>query len=226
MTQEEHEKLQEPSGQSQDEVQTLLRYLRMLADQTRLRLIGLLANQQRSVEELATLLDLRPSTVSWHLGKLKEVELVEMRAEGNTHIYRLNGKGLGRINTLLGSPERIALWAQVGTGDAWERKVIADYMQDGRLKAIPAYRKKLEVILRWLAKQFAYGRIYPEQDVNAILGRFHGDTATLRRELIGYKLLQRDHGLYWRPETAGAEPTATSEAEPTATSEAVDENTA
>jgi len=202
MAQQTHEELQEPSDQSQEEMQTLLRYLRTLADQTRLRMIGLLANQQRSVEELATLLDLRPSTVSWHLGRLKEAELVQMRVEGNTHIYRLNGKGLGRVNKLLGSPERIALWAEEGAGDSWERKVIADYMLEGRLKAIPAYRKKLEVILRWLANQFAYGRTYPEKDVNAILGSFHKDTATLRRELIGYKLLQRDHGLYWRPATA------------------------
>src|SRR5215813_10196704 len=102
-------------------MQSLLRYLKTLADQTRLRLIGLLANQQRSVEELATLLDLRPSTVSWHLGKLKEVELAELRAEGNTHIYRVNGKGLGHINKLLGSPERIALCAEEVAGDAWER---------------------------------------------------------------------------------------------------------
>src|SRR5262249_28551765 len=106
MTRDEHVRPQERSAQSPDEMQTLLRYLKTLADQTRLRLIGLLASQQRSVEELAAHVDLKPSTVSWHLGKLKEIELVEMRAEGNTHVYRLSGKGLGRINRLLGSPER------------------------------------------------------------------------------------------------------------------------
>jgi hypothetical protein len=181
-------------------MQIVLRYLKTLADQTRLRLIGLLASQQRNVEELAALLNLKSSTVSWHLGKLKELELVDMRAEGNTHVYRLNGKGLGRINKLLGARERIALWVEEEVGDVWERKVIADYVMDGRLKTIPAYRKKLEIILRWLANQFTYGRSYPEHEVNTILGRFHEDTATLRRELIGYKLLQRDHGVYWRPE--------------------------
>src|SRR5579871_3796148 len=95
-------------SEERDNLQTLLRYLKTLADQTRLRMIGLLATQKRSVEELAALLDLTPSTVSWHLGKLKELELAEMRAEGTTHVYRLNGKGLGRINRLLGSPERVA----------------------------------------------------------------------------------------------------------------------
>lgn len=197
--------------EEQSELQTLLRYLKTLADQTRLRILGLLANQQRSVDELAALLDLRPATVSWHLAKLKELELVQMRAEGNTHIYRLNGKGLGRINSLLGSPQRMALWVDDGAGDAWERKVIGDYLQDGRLKAIPSYRKKLQVILRWLAERFEYGRTYGENEVNELLGRYHEDTAALRRELVGYKLLARERGVYWRtepPATSGVAATA------------------
>lgn len=186
------------SQREESELQTLLRYLKTLADQTRLRILGLLANQSRSVEELAHLLDLKASTVSWHLGKLKELELVDMRAEGNTHVYRLNGKGLGRINHMLGSPERMSLWVDEEGGDTWERKVIADYVQNGRLKVIPAYRKKRDILLRWLAEKFEYGRTYTEKEVNALLSQYHEDTATLRRELVGYKLLQRERGIYWR----------------------------
>jgi hypothetical protein len=185
-----------------DDMQTLLRYLKTLADQTRLRLIGLLAAQKRSVEELATLLELKPSTVSWHLGKLKELDLVEMRAEGTTHVYRLNGRGLGRINRLLGSPERVALWSEDVEGDAWERKVLGDFLEHGHLKEIPAYRKKRLVILTHLVRQFEHDRAYPEQEVNEVLKRFHPDTATLRRELIGYNLMRRDHGVYWRTDEA------------------------
>lgn len=203
--------------EEQSELQTLLRYLKTLADQTRLRILGLLANQPRSVEELATLLDLKAATVSWHLGKLKELELVQMRAEGNTHVYRLNGKGLGKINHLLGSPERMAHWVDEEAGDTWERKVIADYVQDGRLKAIPAYRKKHKILMRWLAGHFEYGRTYTEREVNELLVRYHEDTATLRRELVGYKLLQRERGIYWRtsptvePPSEGAEAAAAAE---------------
>lgn len=192
----------------QPELQTLLRYLKTLADQTRLRILGLLANQSRSVEELAHLLNLKASTVSWHLGKLKELDLVQMRAEGNTHVYRLNGKGLGRINHLLGSPERMSRWVNEEAGDTWERKVIADYVQDGRLKDIPAYRKKREILLRWLADTFEYGRTYTEKEVNELLSHHHEDTATLRRELVGYKLLQRERGIYWRT-PAPAKPPST-----------------
>jgi len=201
--------------EEQSELETLLRYLKTLADQTRLRILGLLANQPRSVEELAHLLDLKAATISWHLGKLKELDLVQMRAEGNTHVYRLNGKGLGRINHMLGSPERMALWADEQAGDMWERKVIADYVQNGRLKAIPAYRKKREILLRWLAGQFESGRTYTEKEVNEILGRYHDDSATLRRELVGYKLLQRERGIYWR-----TSPTPRPQVEPADTADA------
>ncbi|MGH2486835.1 MAG: DUF2087 domain-containing protein [Ktedonobacterales bacterium] len=151
------------------------------------------------MEELATLLDLKPSTVSWHLNKLKELELVRMRAEGNTHVYQLNGKGLGRINKLLATPERVAVIAK-DDEDAWERKVLRDFLEEGTLREIPAYRKKRSVILRWLADQFEYGRTYTEAEVNEIIKRRHPDSATLRRELVGGGFMRRERGVYWRVE--------------------------
>ena len=191
---------------TQDEPQdldTIVIYLKTLADQTRLRLLGLLATERRSVEELAALLNLKPSTVSWHLGKLKELDLVRMRADGNTHIYRLNGKGLGRINKLLVTPERVAMIAR-DDENAWERKVLRDFLEDGALREIPAYRKKRDVILRWLADQFAFGRTYTEAEVNEIIKRSHPDFATLRRELIGGRFMRRELGIYERVERAPA----------------------
>ncbi len=75
---------------SQEEFQTLLLFFKALADENRLKMIGILAEQECSVEELAAMLHLKAPTVSHHLAKLKELELVEMRPEGNTHVYRLN----------------------------------------------------------------------------------------------------------------------------------------
>ena len=193
-----------PAGPPADDLQTLLVYLKTLADQTRLRILGLLAAEKRSVEELAALLDLKPSTVSWHLARLKEIGLVEMRAQGNTHIYRMNGKGLGRVNKLLAAPERVVMIGDV-EADAWERKVLRDFLEDGRLREIPAYQKKRRIILRWLASQFEAGRVYPESEVNEIIQRHHPDTATLRRELVSEKLMAREHGIYWRIPPAAEE---------------------
>jgi DNA-binding transcriptional ArsR family regulator len=155
---------QQPEPEKPEQDVVLLQYLKTLADQTRLRMLGLLALQKRSVEELAVLLKLQPSTVSWHLSRLKDIGLVEMKAEGNTHVYRMNGKGLGRIHSLLANPDRAALIGDVEM-DAWERKILHDFLHEGRLKEIPAYRKKRQIILRWLIEQFERNRTYTEKEL-------------------------------------------------------------
>lgn len=70
-------------------------------------------------------------------------------------------------------------------------------MAGDRLKEIPASRKKRLVILKWLASQFEAGVNYSELLVNEIIKRYHPECATLRRELIGYQLMQRENGVYW-----------------------------
>ncbi len=189
----------------EEQLEQVLLFLKTLADQTRLRILGLLAHEERSVEEVAGLLDLRPPTVSWHLSKLKDIDLVTMRVDGNTHLYRLNGKGLGRINKLLATPESIATLTNVAEDfarNAWEQKVLRDFFENGRLKQIPSYRKARSVILRWLAEQFELGHTYSERELNETIMRYHPDYATLRREMIGAKLIQREQvngqNHYWR----------------------------
>ena len=46
-------------------------------------------------------------------------------------------------------------------------------------------------MLEHLAHQFEPGRTYREREVSSVLRRFHEDIATLRRELVGAKLLVR-----------------------------------
>jgi hypothetical protein len=88
--------------------------------------------------------------------------------------------------------------AQVDMG-AYDRKVLRDILlPDGRLKVIPAQRKKREIILHHILKEFQPGIHYTEIQVNEVLARFHEDTAMLRREMISYKLMKRVEGEYWR----------------------------
>ena len=54
---------------SQEEFQSLLHFFKVLADESRLKLLGILANGERSVDELATLLKLKAPTVSHHLAR-------------------------------------------------------------------------------------------------------------------------------------------------------------
>ncbi len=183
---------------------TLLRFFKALSDESRLKILGILANRECSVGELAALLDLKEPTVSHHLARLKELGLVRMRPEGNTHVYWLDGEALRQINREILTPEKIFTLVDNVEGEVWERKVLQNFLEGERLKEIPASPKKRRVILKWLAAQFEPGVHYPEAAVNEIIQRYHPDYATLRREMVDNRLMQRENGIYWRVmETAG-----------------------
>ena len=177
----------------------LVDFFKALADSTRLKIVGLLAQRPYSVEELAALLNLKPSTVSHHLARLSEAGLVSAKAEGYYSVYQLEEKALGvKSRSLFSQDDLNAAVADIDLG-AYDNKVLKDYIRrDGSLKTIPAQRKKLEAILRHIVKAFQAGNRYSEKQVNKILSSFHEDTATLRRELVGYGLMQRENDGYWR----------------------------
>ncbi len=177
----------------------LLTFFKALADASRLKIIGLLSQHPYSVEQLAALLDLRPPTVSHHLKLLSEAGLVSARAESYYNVYQLEAGVLEQIARQLAMEDRLPSMAANVDLQAYDRKVLHDVLlPDGRLKTIPAQRKKREVVLRHVLDEFQPGVRYTEQQVNEILARFHADTATLRRELVAYKLMGRAAGEYWK----------------------------
>jgi biotin operon repressor len=181
-----------------DEIVT---FFKALADANRLKIVGLLAQQPYSVEELAALLDLKASTVSHHLAKLAQVGLVSAKTESYYNIYQLDEKALQSKSRNLFSQESLAASVVDVDADAYDNKVIKDYVRkDGSLKTIPAQRKKLEAILRHVVKAFEVNKKYSEKKVNEILCQYHEDTASLRRELVGCGLMKREGGGgdYWR----------------------------
>ena len=181
-----------------DEIVT---FFKALADGNRLKIVGLLAQQPYSVEELAALLNLKPSTVSHHLARLAQIGLVSAKTESYYNVYRLDEKALQSKSRDLFSRENLAASVVDVDADAYDNKVVRDYVRkDGSLKTIPAQRKKLEAILRYVVNAFEVDKRYSEKKVNDILSRYHEDTANLRRELVGYGLMKREGGGgdYWR----------------------------
>ncbi|HEX9617656.1 MAG TPA: metalloregulator ArsR/SmtB family transcription factor [Anaerolineales bacterium] len=182
-------------------IEELLKFMKALSDANRLKILGLLAKENLSVEQLAEILDLRPSTVSHHLSRLAEVGLVSARAESYYNIYQMEPKALEQVAQRLLSQELLPSAIADVDLDAYDRKMVANYSKpDGRLKDLPAQRKKLDAVLRHIVRAFEPGLRYSEKEVNELLARFHDDTATLRRELIGARLLARSSsgGEYWR----------------------------
>jgi predicted transcriptional regulator len=181
-----------------DPATALLRFFKALADESRLKIVGLLANGERNVQDLAKLLKLREPTVSHHLAVLREAELVQMRTDGNTHWYRLDFEAMRAVSRTALSREKLATIASDLDADDWERKVLSNFMDGERLKDIPVARKKRWAILKWLASRFDPEVEYSENQLNESLKRHHWDTATLRREMIGYRMLSRNKGIYRR----------------------------
>ncbi len=181
----------------------LVSFFKVLSDANRLKIIGLLAQQPYSVEELAALLDLKASTVSHHLSKLSKVGLVSAKADSYYNVYQLDETALQEKTRSLFSQEKLAASVADVDADAYDHKVIRDYTRkDGSLKIIPAQKKKLDAILRYVVKAFKVGKRYSEKQVNEILSTYHADTASLRRELVGANLMKREGGggEYWREE--------------------------
>ncbi|MCC7118663.1 MAG: metalloregulator ArsR/SmtB family transcription factor [Anaerolineales bacterium] len=181
----------------------LLLFFKALADANRLKLVGLLSQQAYSVEELAALLNLKPSTVSHHLAKLAQAGLVRARAESYYTVYALDEKALEAKSKSLLARESLSASAAGIDLDAYDRKALQAYTRkDGSLKSLPLQRKKFNVILRYILPAFELHKKYSEKKVNEILSAYHADTAALRRGMIEAGLMKREGGggAYWREE--------------------------
>ena len=192
-----------PREQMSDEQFTrLLQFFQVFSNESRLRLIGHLANGERSVGDLARLLDLKEPTVSHHLAELKELGLVTVRAEGNMRIYQLNTRALETISKdIFARPNLAALVPKSELSE--EERILRVWVRDGRIVDLPAQDKKMQVVVRWLAQQIDPERRWTEREFSQWLAQYHPDHATLRRYLVESGYMARENGIYWRtPENA------------------------
>ena len=183
--------------------QELLNFFKALADANRLKIVGLLSQQDLTVEQIAEMLTLSPSTVSHHLSRLSKAGLVSARAESYYNIYHLQVNELEAMSKRLLAREDLPEVTQEIDVDAYDHKVIKNYTNpDGTLKTIPTQLKKLDAILRYVLKAFQPGARYTEKQVNEILQHYNEDYAQLRRELVeqGYMRRQGGGGEYWLPD--------------------------
>lgn len=187
----------------------LLRFFKALADETRLKMAALLASKPRSGEQLAELLSIKAATVSHHLSKLADAELVTSTSEGHKKFYtlrldavrataqQLQAKDPGLLVPAGGDttefyPNRVLY-------DEYDRRVLKDFFNsDGSLRQLPMQRKKFGAVLKHIVQDIEPGREYTEKQINALLKRRHPDTASLRRGMIDFRLMERKSGVYWR----------------------------
>ena len=179
------------------DVQALLAFFKAMANESRLRIVGLLAERERSVQDLAEMLGLKEPTISHHLAVLKDLGVVTSRPEGVVRWHALKPDAMAEIaKSMFEQKDMSALTAPVPSKD--ERAVAPFLRDDGSLIKLPSSRRKRWLIYQRLIGDFEGGRRYPESEVNEVLHRRHWDSATIRRELIGWRMLARDSGVYWR----------------------------
>ena len=171
-----------------------------LGHPVRLLILNLVRLKPRHGQELATILRLNPATISHHVAKLADVGLLASERDQYYQVYTLDKAPLEKtLAEMVHLPQKgLKMAAET---DAFRAKVLDTFIVNGRLRQIPAQRKKQQVILERLLEEFEPEREYTEMEVNRILLEFHEDVASLRRGMIDFGLMSRERGIYTRPAT-------------------------
>ena len=168
--------------------------LGLLAEESRLQVVAAIVMGARSESQVATATGLAPKVVRRSLDRLIRGGIVEIGQDRDLRVA---------VERFQEAAQRAAASRPQSRPEdlgatAGQAQVLRNYLENGRLTTVPAARAKRLVVLDFLAGQFDPGRVYPEDQVNYILGRFHPDYAALRRYLVEEQFLERREGFYWR----------------------------
>lgn len=171
-----------------------LTLLKLLADQTRLDILNLLLKTDSYVEKIACELSLTPATICYHLKKMEAAGIVNSSRSQFYIIYSLNREIFEKpLYELIKKEEDF-----IDVEEKYRKEVVSHFFKYGKLTQIPTQRKKREIVLFEILKQFEYGREYDEKEVNLIIQRYHEDYCTLRREMIAFGMMTRHREVYKR----------------------------
>lgn len=192
--------------------ESLTSFLKATADDTRLNILGLLAQKPHSVIELAATLSLKAPTISHHISKLQKVGLVAVERQQYYTICSLEPDKLKEYVAML-TPQHLAKRSQCNqavNAEAFEDASLARWIKNNKLTGLPTQVKEREIVLRWLAEKFEPDRRYDWDQVSDLIGQwtYWGDPHTLditraQRAIIDAGLLQRlpDESWHWRADS-------------------------
>jgi DNA-binding transcriptional ArsR family regulator len=187
------------------QLQRIVNFYKTLGDPTRIRILALLAKGPLHGQALAGKLGVTPPTITHHMVKLREAGLIYERREKNTIYFYLSDKNLKRdVQAILdvvfkgeGLLEEHGEERSMSALEAERAAVIQNFFTvDGKLKQIPAQRKKKLFVFEHMLKGLKQGRKYPEKELNEYIKQFHDDYATIRREFVMNHYMYRENGVY------------------------------
>ncbi|BDG37182.1 DUF2087 domain-containing protein [Saccharococcus caldoxylosilyticus] len=176
----------------------LVTFFKTIGDPTRLRIIKMLSQGPLHGQAIAGKLGLTPATITHHLKKLRDMNIVCERRDGNIIYFYLQPSVVKHYAyALLDLAEQNEVKKEMKEKAAERQKVIENFFtSDGRLKNIPAQRKKKLIVLEHMLKGLQPGKQYTEKEINEHIKKFHEDYATIRREWIMNNYMYRENGIY------------------------------
>ena len=175
-----------------------LEIFKCLSDRSRLKIINSLMIEPMYVELLAERVDLSTSTVSFHLKKLLDANLVSFTKEQYYTVYSLNEEilSMNLKELILDSRSEDEILNE--REEKYREKIIDSFFKYGKLLEIPVQNKKKQIILEKIVEAFEKDNEYTEKEVNLIIADFHDDFCTIRKDLVGFNLMERENGIYKR----------------------------
>lgn len=176
----------------------LVAFHKTIGDPTRIRIISLLAAKPWNGQALAGKLGLTAPTITHHLKKLREINVVYERREKNTIYFYLNKSVIThQADALIKLFQFEKGEDEVEVTNEEAAKIIDNFIgADGKLKNIPAQRKKKLIIFRHIVKGLKEGKKYEEKELNDYIKRYFDDYATIRREFIINHFMYRENNIY------------------------------
>jgi DNA-binding transcriptional ArsR family regulator len=177
-------------------IEELSGVFKALADPTRLRLAALIVDQGRCGRDLAAALGVSTPTVSHHLRVLRDAGLVREVRQTPYTFFELDLAALQRAVKAVADKKR-ARDVAVGAGlPDDQRRVLRNFFDGPRLLAIPAARKKKEIVFEEILRRLPRRKEYGEQELSRFIETMHSDFCTIRREFIMGGYMVRDAGRY------------------------------
>lgn len=171
-----------------------LELLKILADETRLEILNILMKEDSYVEKIACELSLTPATICYHLKKMESAGVVKCSRSQFYIIYSLNREIFDKpLYEVIKKDVQV-----IDKEEKYKKEVLSNFFKYGKLTQIPTQRKKREIVLAEIANEFQPEREYGEREVNEIIMRFHEDYCLIRREMIAFGIMTREHETYKR----------------------------
>jgi biotin operon repressor len=177
----------------------IVAFYKTMGDPTRIRIVAILAKGPLHGQAIAGKLGLSAPTITHHLKKLRDIHVVYDRRVKNTIYFYLNESLINqqaKVFTELLEKKGEELDEMVDSSIERQKIIGNFFTKDGKLKNIPAQRKKKLIVFEHMIRGLKIGGKYEESLINEFIKQFHDDYATIRREFIINHYMFRENGIY------------------------------